>query len=138
MATEPQPLQNFNTDTMSGIYPGSRTMIYQRLRLAGSEDNRRWVQLRWYASQENGVAGAAALFTTKEEQEAATPTITIADPLHANFIVRLHDELTKAGLQADACYICRHWQPLSVQTVAGLPAGRCRWNDVSAALPSAL
>jgi hypothetical protein len=42
------------------------------------------------------------------------------------------------GLKADACYICRHWQPLSVQTVDGLPAGRCGWSDAAAALPSAL
>src|SRR4051794_22623383 len=111
MPTEPQPLQNFNTDTMSGIYPGSRNMVYQRLRLHHGDS-----QDQWYQLQEQSEANIALLLPIQADQPSSTPAFSIAGPQQPDFTNRLHDGLTEAGMQADACYICRLWQPMPVQT----------------------
>lgn len=134
MATEPKPLQNFNLDTMSGIYPGSRTMVYQRLRLHAQDDPKsEWYQLQWYADP-----AAAILLQLRANRPTTAPVLTLAEPDHSTFVRRLHEELTAAGLKADACFACRHWKAINVHTEDGLPAGRCRWSDAEATLPSAL
>ena len=42
--------QLFNLATMSGVFPGTRTMIYQRVRLQSLADasDLRWARLLWY------------------------------------------------------------------------------------------
>lgn len=142
MATEGKPLQNFNLETMSGIYPGSRTMVYQRLRLhpssaaataPGDAPGGQWYQLQWYRDPD-----AAVLLPVQPAATASTPTITLADPQPTDFALRLHSSLAHANLRADACFICRHWQPSTHPTVDNLPAGRCRWHDAEGKVPRAL
>ena len=138
MASERKPLQNFNLDTMSGVYPGSRTMVYQRLRLHRPVDGdidpaAQWYQLQWYTDPD-----AATLLRLNADAPVPATTITLPDPRPANLVPRLHDALTQAELQADACYICRHWQPVETVTEDNLPAGRCSWNDAQQKTPLAL
>mgnify|MGYP003379185249 CR=1 FL=1 len=38
MESASAPLQPFNFETMSGVYPGTRTQVYQRLRLLARAD----------------------------------------------------------------------------------------------------
>jgi hypothetical protein len=137
-STDRKPLQNFNPATMSGIYPGSRTMTYQRLRLhrqgeAEQQSQGQWFQLQWYSEPT-----AAILQPMDANKPSIPPTITLIETQLTNFTEGLHEELREAGLEADACFICRHWQPLAVHNDDGLPAGRCRWNDGDTSLPSAL
>ena len=45
--------RHFNLDTMSGVFPGTRTMVFQRLRLsltAGGVTAPRWAELQWYTA----------------------------------------------------------------------------------------
>jgi hypothetical protein len=137
MTTERKPFQNFNIDTMSGIYPGSRTMIYQRLRLHkladASNTQGQWYQLQWYSDP-----AAAILLPLQADEPSPAPTLTLTDPQQASFAQSLHNELNQAGLRVDACFACRNWQPLPVHTDDGLPAGRCRWQDAETILPSAI
>jgi hypothetical protein len=134
MSVERKPLQNFNVDTMSGIYPGSRTLTYQRLRLhAAGEADGQWHQLHWLDQPP-----AAVLLPVASPHDAPQPLLTIAAPQGADFATRLHTALADIGIVADACFGCRHWQPRSHTTEDGLPAGRCGWQDAAAALPATL
>lgn len=138
MPSDRKPLLNFNLDTMSGIYPGSRTMVYQRLRLHSTvlspeESGAQWYQLQWYTEPD-----AAVLMQLNANSPGSTTTLTLPDPQPTNLVPRLHDALTQAELQADACYICRNWQPVSNVTEDNLPAGRCTWNDAQGKTPLAL
>lgn len=142
MPEDSEPLLNFNIATMSGIYPGSRTMIYQRLRLRYGDNayddtqddaNAHWYQLQWYTEP-----ASAILLQVLENQPSTTPVIGIPEPEQPNFVQRLHEGLSKANLKAEACFACRHWQPLSVHTDDGIPAGRCRWSDAEGTIPSAI
>ncbi|HHY58754.1 MAG TPA: hypothetical protein GYA08_25350, partial [Chloroflexi bacterium] len=50
-----ETFQLFNLATMSGVFPGTRTMVYQRVRLApmtqaDDEATRRWARILWYAA----------------------------------------------------------------------------------------
>lgn len=134
MASDRKPFQNFNLDTMSGIYPGSRTMVYQRLRLQ-HEDNgdSEWHQLQWYSEPP-----AAVLLHLQADKSAVTPVLSLPNPQQPDFVQRLHGELSQAGLRAEACYACRHWQPLHADTEDGLPTGRCGWSDAQGSMPITL
>ncbi len=142
MAKDREPLVNFNIATMSGIYPGSRTMIYQRLRLRQGDEasdgasngaNGRWAQLQWYTDP-----ASAILLQANEKQPTPKPLLAIPEPEQPNFVQRLHEGLSGINLKADACFACRNWQPLPVHTDDRLPAGRCRWNDDEGTIPSAI
>ncbi|MCC6454766.1 MAG: hypothetical protein IT328_07485 [Caldilineaceae bacterium] len=134
MPAERKPLQNFNIDTMSGIYPGSRTMIYQRLRLHHQEEaHSHWYQLQWYSDPP-----AAVLLQMRAATPTTAPLLSLPEPDRSDFVERLHNELAAREFKADACFACRHWHPLSVHTTDGLPAGRCGWSDAQETMPSAL
>ena len=134
MATNRNPLHNFNLDTMSGIYPGSRTMTYQRLRLQPrAQSERDWYQLQWYADP-----AAAVLLRLHDNKLAPEAVFVIPDPQQPDFTLRLHTAISAVDLQADACYACRHWQPVHLRTEDSLPVGRCRWSDPDATMPAAL
>lgn len=132
MVDEREPIKNFNIQTMSGIYPGSRTMVYQRLRLRDHNSNTgQWYQLQWYSDPTSAV-----LFSIEENQPTTTARITLTEPQPSTFVAQLHEALSQTGQQADACFACRHWQALNVHTTDGIPAGRCRWRDANAELPT--
>jgi hypothetical protein len=108
---------------MSGVFPGTRTMVYQRVRVRpipreGDNDPgaSEWVRLLWYEEP------AACVV------EVGTTLLRIPDPLRGGFDVRLQEALAANGLEWVACGSCALWQPLTVQTADDLPAGRCTWK----------
>lgn len=127
MTNDGEPLQNFNLDTMSGIYPGTRTQVYQRLRLRRQEDAQAaptWYTLQWYS------APAALVLHAVQQRGTAEPELTLTpheDPLH--FSATLREELDAHGLCADACFDCRHWQPQQRTNDHGVPVGQCTWGQ---------
>ena len=133
MTTEGKPLINFNLDTMSGIYPGSRTRVYQRLLLHRAQSTAQWYQLQWYSEPP-----AALLLPQEGDEPMPAPVVTLRDPDPATLALTLYNALHQAKLRADACFACRHWQPLNLHTDDALPAGRCMWRNADASLPDAL
>jgi hypothetical protein len=125
MSSERKPLENFNVDTMSGIYPGSRTMVYQRLRLRPAADgSQEWLQIQWYAEPP-----AAVVSPTSRTQRRADLCARLEAPTDADFLPRLHAVLAVTGEAPDACFSCRNWQPVAQRTPDGLPVGHCRWGE---------
>lgn len=123
MPHENEPLQPFNLDTMSGVFPGTRTAVYQRLRLRSiQQPGVRWGQLFWYRDP------PSALLVMRGD-EAAQPLARLTDPLDTpGFPTRLAETVSEAGYQLLACGACAHWQPTALTNEDGLPLGRCRWR----------
>lgn len=125
MTSDRKPIENFNLDTMSGVYPGSRTMVYQRLRLRPAADGSHdWLQIQWYVDPPAAVMGATA-----RTQRRRDMLVRLEAPTDLSFLPRLHQVLTQAGEVPDACFACRNWQPMPQRTPDGLPVGRCRWGE---------
>ena len=111
--------QLFNLQTMSGVFPGTRTMVFQRVRVRpiGQDDEEQgaaqWARLLWYEEP------AACVV------ELGSILLRIPEPLRGDFGKRLEEALAANGLRLMACGSCAFWQPMAVQTGDGLPAGRC-------------
>jgi hypothetical protein len=111
--------QLFNLQTMSGVFPGTRTMVFQRVRVRpvrqGVEGSpaAQWARLLWYEEP------AACVV------ELGSSLLRIPEPLAGDFGRRLQEALAANGFQLMACGSCAFWQPLAAQTGDGLPAGRC-------------
>jgi hypothetical protein len=125
MPSDHKPFENFNLETMSGIFPGSRTLVYQRLRLRPEEGSAQaWLQLQWYTDPP-----AAVLRAVSSTQPHADLQVRLAEPTDASFTARLHHALAERSVAVDVCFTCRHWQPLPLRTAEGLPVGRCAWGE---------
>jgi hypothetical protein len=119
--------QLFNLDTMSGVFPGTRTMVFQRVRvraLAAPESLPVWARLLWYDDP------AACVVELNE------PLLRIPDPHGADFGGRLQAGLAAAGYALLVCGSCARWQPLAAATADGLTVGRCTWQDTTGAQTS--
>ncbi len=122
----------FNLKTMSGIHPGTRSQIMQRLQLlAPDRPQRTWASLMWFNEPP-----ALVLTLHSEEKDGrgwpTTPLLTWAasqadNPVAPDFLAVLGTSLVEKGWQLRACGSCRHWQPLDLTTDDDLPAGRCTW-----------
>lgn len=132
MANDESSFQIFNLDTMSGVYPGSRTAVMQRLRLlprppAGGAP--RWARLLWYTEP------ASCVLTLQESPGAGSPEsplLRLEDPSPPTFVDSFAEALAAAGWTAYVCGLCRHWQPLQETTNPdGVVMGRCAWGEVS-------
>ena len=122
-----QPLQNFNLDTMSGVYPGTRTAIYQRLRLEPEAPGEPplWTTLLWYTDPPS-----AALYR-RESRPGEGPLLRLDSPLQPPGVQwRLQAGLAPQGWRVATCGLCRYWQPTSLATEDGLTLGRCRWSPL--------
>lgn len=136
-----EPVPRFNLQTMSGIFPGTRTPVFQRVHVqpqatpaAGQETGalpvRQWVQLAWYTEPAACVAYALQPGTAIDYEQ---PWVRIADPLAADFNQRLQAALAAQQQQLISCGSCRFWARSPVVTPEGLPAGHCRFaTDASA------
>jgi hypothetical protein len=114
--------QLFNLETMSGVFPGTRTMVFQRVRVRpaqqGAEESgtAQWARLLWYEEP------AACVV------ELGPILLRIPEPLSGDFGQRLEEALAANGLQLMVCGSCALWQPLVLRTGDSLPAGRCTWK----------
>jgi hypothetical protein len=129
-------LPRFNLETMSGVFPGTRTAIFQRIRLrslTGVEGLRTcWAQLLWYTEP-----AACSLFVALPDQQwAAAPLVHLTEPFD-HFNQRLQATLRAVGWQLEACGSCRFWQRGALMSADQLPVGHCTWSS-NAQAPLAL
>ena len=114
--------QLFNLQTMSGVFPGTRTMVFQRVRVQPLEHGDeplgqpQWVRLLWY--EESAACGV----------ELGTNLLRIPEPLSGDFGEKLAEALASHGLRYTACGTCAFWQLAASKTADSLPAGRCTWT----------
>jgi hypothetical protein len=107
---------------MSGVFPGTRTMVFQRVRVRPLEQGdetpgaAQWVRLLWYEEP-----AACAV-------ELGANLLRIPQPLSGDFGTRLEEALAANGFKYMACGNCAFWQPAVAKTTDGLPAGRCTWS----------
>lgn len=132
MAEEHQP---FNLATMSGVFPGTRTMVYQRVRLSqadGGSAAPRWARLQWYS------APTACVVTlpepTNDAAASAQPAgaagqLHLDDPLPHDFRRSLRTALRQQHYRLRACGSCVHWHVQTAVTEDGIPLGRCTWQS---------
>jgi hypothetical protein len=112
---------------MSGVFPGTRTQQYQRLRLrsVGREAAVRWSQLRWYTDP-----ASVALFARDDPAGQATPLWRAEPPPAApELALTLAAALAARNQYAEACFACQHFQPVAGVSEDGLPIGRCGWGQ---------
>ncbi len=143
--------QPFNLDTMSGVFPGTRTQIYQRLRISlttGGPSAPRWARLQWYTAPAACVLSLPAALvdaaspTDGAAAHAADSQLRFVEPLAGPFRRTLRQELRARNLRLRACGSCAFWHQQNASTADGLPLGRCTWSspgsDMQAALPAEL
>ena len=129
--------QHFNLKTMSGVFPGTRTLIFQRLRLSlatGGLTAPRWARLQWYTSPAACVLSIPAeLVIAPAPDDGADSTeggwqLHFAEPLAGDFRRTLRDTLRSHNLRLRACGSCAHWRQQSASNEDGVPLGRCSWR----------
>lgn len=138
------PLQPFNLQTMSGVFPGTRTQVYQRLRLLPQEGSTQaacWALLLWYDAP-------PACVLVRQDVEVAradhTPLLHLANPAEGNLHARLTQALAARGWRLAACGACAHWRPGTgvdatggPTTADGLVLGACGLRRADGAMRSA-
>ncbi|MBX3013100.1 MAG: hypothetical protein KF832_16400 [Caldilineaceae bacterium] len=128
-----ETVQRFNLQTMSGVFPGTRTSRFQRVQVeALTGQARQWLQLAWYDDPAACVAYPAPVGATTDEPQ---PLLHLAEPLVGAFNQKLQDELLQQGLRLISCGSCRFWQPSPVVTPDELPTGTCAWQPTAVAIP---
>lgn len=122
------PVQHFNLQTMSGVYAGTRTPIFQRVQIEQANPppfNRSWLQLAWVDEPPACVAYAVQPGTAIDDEQ---PLLRIADPLAGDFNQQLQSTLAARRQRLVSCGSCRFWQAGNVVTPDRLPAGSCHWQ----------
>lgn len=155
----------FDQETMSGITPGVRTRIFQRVRLravgirAGDDSQADagvvWARLLWHVEDSDAetasedlptgaIEGALCTVHLREDEGdawAIEPLLTLANVSADGFLAALCDALFATGWRLQTCGSCRWWQPGPVRQVDGLPVGHCRFagdSPVADGTPEAL
>ena len=131
----------FNLKTMSGIHPGTRAQVFQRLQLISRHrTGRTWATLMWFTQPSARVLTIQS--GEKDESGGQTPSMLTWETPEAeagvapDFLAALGTSLVDEGWQLRACGSCRHWQPLDLATDDDLPAGRCTWrSDTESPVP---
>jgi hypothetical protein len=125
-----ETFQLFNLATMSGVFPGTRTMVYQRVRLAPLDQAdrapaTRWARILWYTAPPACIVELEAHTATGS---AAAVLVRIEAPEPATLGAVLAQALTAAGWRLVTCGGCARWQPHAARTPDDLPTGLCTWR----------
>lgn len=125
-----ETFQLFNLATMSGVFPGTRTMVYQRVRLAPLAQTdgapaTRWARILWYTAPPACVVELEANAATGGATEALVRIVT---PEAATLGAVLMEALAAAGWRLVTCGGCTYWQPHTARNPDDLPTGRCTWQ----------
>ena len=123
----------FNLETMSGVFPGTRTQVYQRVRLTpidGSGAPPCWGQILWYDDPPSCVVHRQE---TTNEGVAWLPVARIPAPTDETFDQQLQDALAAAGWRMEVCGTCRHWRAGKSDDSAMPPRGLCLLEQAQAA-----
>lgn len=140
-------VQLFNLDTMSGVFPGTRTKTFQRLRLqpmAQPQEPTTWAQVLWYDNPAACVVylqNQVAVRNKVHEVREIIPLLRIIEPLVGDFNQKIQAALAQVGWQVQSCGSCRFWQANHLSTNEGLPTGLCTFVSApaaTAALPVSL
>lgn len=131
-----ETVQRFNLQTMSGIFPGTRTPLFQRVRVqqqieqaAPTPPVNRWLQLAWY---DEPVACVAYVIEPGAAVDYTQPLFRLSEPQATDFNQRLQEAVAAQQQQLVTCGSCRFWQPSDVITPEQLPTGYCRWQGEAA------
>lgn len=132
-------LHSFNLATMSGVFPGSRTQIYQRVQVlnTASMATAAWIQLLWHNSPRRCTVHLAA---PGSNALAVAPLVEFAAPEPALFWDELSSALDNNGWQPVCCGSCHFWQAddSTVSAPAEIPLGRCGWQNQAGGSPATL
>jgi len=100
--TANRSFQRFNLETMSGIFPGTHTQVFQRLqlqRLAAPTGESVWAQTLWYDEP-----AACVVYVQDADWQSkghkvreAIPLLRLADPLVGDFNQQLQAALHQTG-----------------------------------------
>lgn len=136
--TDDNPFYLFNTDTMSGIHPGSRTAQAHIVRLQKPSDGQidgqnapGWARILW-----PGEAGDAEVYWLEAGRGwDAQPTLRLPGVNGAKPVGPVIGALTATGQTPLVCGTCRWWQPmLDTANPDGIPLGLCSWAEESGSL----
>ncbi len=124
--------QPFNLATMSGIFPGTRTQIFQRIQVQPLADmavstaaQRTWVQLLWPEHHRC----VAYLLRSGDELAMTEPLFALAVDANPDLFQRqLQAALQENGYHLRACGSCHFWQPLGAVNPDQLSTGQCGWR----------
>jgi hypothetical protein len=141
-----ESVQRFNLQTMSGVFPGTRTPVFQRVQIEqvsvprpdSTPAGKEWLQLAWY--DEPTVCVAYAIHPG-QPFDYAQPVVQLTEPLTGDFNQRLQMVLAAQEQQMISCGSCRFWQQREMVTSDQLPLGTCSWHRNAAqadALPASL
>ena len=133
--------QRFNLATMSGIFPGTHTMVFQRVRLSladGGSTAPRWARLQWYTTPPACVLTLpetvpesltpAEPSAEQADQPALSDQLHFAEPLQGDFRRTLRTALRQRNYRLRACGSCAHWRPqTNAATADGISLGCCAW-----------
>lgn len=126
MNSDSAGVQLFNLETMSGVYPGTRTQVYQRVRLLPMMDDGRtpcWAQILWYDDPPSCVLQTQ---TQPAEGKDTVPLLRLLAPDAGDLNRQLQAALRQAGWQMQSCGSCMQWQPERANNSDGIPLGVCR------------
>jgi len=135
----------FDQATMSGITPGTRTRIFQRVRLralpGATTGVAQWARLLWYALDDDvahaeaddgwrtdAIEGAVCTVHLQEDDGdswSMEPLVSLANVSVDGLMPALSSALSDEGWQLRSCGTCRWWQPGELRQIDGLPVGRC-------------
>lgn len=124
-------VQRFNLQTMSGVFPGTRTPVFQRVQIEQIEStpsDKQWLQLAWYTDPAACVAYA---LSPDETVDGGEPRLQLSEPLTGDFNQRLQDALAAQHQRLRTCGSCRFWQARAIVTQDQLPTGVCGWQDTT-------
>ncbi len=128
-------LDPFNLDSMSGVHPGRRAAIYQRLLVAprkpaGSPAH--WFRLSW-----DGLAPGPLFHPDGKAAAVSLPEfrLTLSDSRQAG--AELAHELGRRGRSLHACTTCAFWREQPQATPDGIASGRCAYRPDDIAPDSA-
>lgn len=119
-------LASFNLHTMSGIHPGRRSAVFQRLlvqQVDSSDSPALWLQVSW-----DGQPPGPAVHADRNSSEGSGITaFRLATPDPQKSYEALSGELKRVGFDLHACGACAFWDGMIGVTADGLPAGRCTY-----------
>jgi hypothetical protein len=123
--------QRFNLETMSGVFPGTRTARFQRIRLEavqGHDVPNGWSRVLWYDDP------ISCVVMTPATEAAEQPLVRLTEPT-ADLHRHLQDALEASGYRPRICGACSHWRITQGETEEGLPLGRCAFRAADHTLP---
>jgi len=116
-------LDPFNLDSMSGVHPGRRAAIYQRLLVAPRE--RAGLPARWFRLSWDGLPPGPIFHSDGKAAEENLPEFRLALSDSRQTGAALAHELGRRGWSLHACTTCAYWREQPQATPDGIASGRC-------------